>query len=70
MDGGATSIPMHIRITQERDVEVAYPDVQGAARVRRLGGGEDGVTGVGEGNGVEEQYDVGSEDDLEKKVSI
>lgn len=61
---------MHIRITQERDVEVAYPDVQGAARVRRLGGGEDGVTGVGEGNGVEEQYDVGSEDDLEKKVSI
>lgn len=70
LDGGATSIPMHIRITQERDVEVAYPDVQGAARVRRLGGGGAGVTGAGEGNAVEEQYEVGSEDDLEKKVSI
>lgn len=62
---------MHIRITQERDVEVAYPDVQGAARVRRLGGAGDGVmVGAGEGNAVEEQYEVGSEDDLEKKGSI
>lgn len=62
---------MHIRITQERDVEVAYPDVQGAARTRRLGDGGDVVNGgVGGEHVLEEHYEVGSEDGMEKKGGI